>query len=76
MAYDSPNEAEEAASLLALARQTHEAHVAAAKGKAEGIIARAQEEADVILTNAREEFAWLEEKIAIAEQSPLTYRIS
>lgn len=74
MAYDSPNEAEEAASLLALARQTHEAHVAAAKGKAEAIIARAQEEADVILTNAREEFTWLEEKIAKHREFEARYR--
>lgn len=74
MAYDSPNEAEEAASLLALARQTHEAHVAAAKGKAEAIIARAQEEADVILTNAREEFTWLEEKIAKHREFESRYR--
>ena len=74
MAYDSPNEAEEAASLLALARQTHEAHVAAAKGKAEAILARAQEEADVILTNAREEFTWLEEKIAKHREFEARYR--
>lgn len=74
MAYDSPNEVEEAASLLALARQTHETHVAAAKGKAEAIIARAQEEADVILTNAREEFTWLEEKIAKHREFEARYR--
>lgn len=74
MAYDSQNEAEEAASLLALARQTHEAHVAAAKVKADGIISRAQEEADVILTNAREEHTWLEEKIAKHRDFEARYR--
>lgn len=74
MAYDPSNEAEEAAGLLALARQTHEAHVAAAKEKAAGIIARAEEEASVILSDARAEYEHLEQQIASHREYEARYR--
>jgi len=74
MAYDPSNEAEEASNLLALARQTHEAHVAAAKRKADEIVSRAETEASTILENSRAEFEFLQAQITKHREFELRYR--
>ncbi len=74
MAYDPSDEAEEASNLLALARQTHEAHVAAAKRKADEIVSRAENEAATILENSRSEFEWLQAQIAKHRDFEQRYR--
>jgi len=74
MVYDHNEEEAEAANLLALARQTHDAHVAAAKVKAEKIVDGAEAQARELLDKAREELSWLEEKLEKHRDLEANYR--
>lgn len=74
MVYDHNEEEAEATNLLALARQTHDAHVAAAKVKAEKIVESAEAQATQLLDNAREELTWLEEKLEKHRDLEANYR--
>lgn len=74
MVYEHNEEEAEAANLLALARQTHDAHVAAAKVRAEKIVEGAESQAAEILGNAHEELSWLEEKLEKHRDLEANYR--
>lgn len=76
MTYTNEDAQEEAAGLLALARQAHEAHVAQGKAKAEEILRKAQEEADRLLREANEELTWLQAKISDHRDFERQYRES
>jgi len=76
MSYSEKDVADEAASLLALARKTHETHVAEGKARAEEIVREAQAEADKILGDAHAELKWLEEKLVELRGFESEYRAS
>lgn len=87
MTYTTDGEEQEAAGLLALARQMHEQHVAKGKLQAEELVRNAQAEAERIVreatetaqrevADAHEELRWLQEQISEHRDFERQYRES